>query len=293
MRLLACVLAAQLAGGCAAAAGAGAAAIVHPQRKPLAAEPALAHRPVVATGDRGATLRGWLFPARGPSRGLVVYLHGVADNRASGLGLAERYVARGYDVLLYDARAHGASGGDACTWGVLEKRDVSRLLDAVGARRAVLVGVSMGAGVAIQAAAEDPRVAGVVAAAPFASLATLAREHAPRATPETIVRRAFRTAEARGGFRIADASPEVAAPRVHAPVLLVHGLRDAVVPPHHSRAILDRLAGPRRLVLVPGAGHVDALGRVWPEVDAWIDRALPALAEGTPVGRPDAGSAVR
>jgi pimeloyl-ACP methyl ester carboxylesterase len=275
VRAAAVALAILVAADCGPAAGAGAAAIIHPRRKPVASAPSLPHRDLVVRGERGARIRGWLFPARGPSRGLVVYLHGLADNRGSGVGLAERYVPRGYDVLLYDARAHGASSGNACTWGVLEKRDLSRLLDAVGATRVALVGVSMGAGVAIQAAAQDRRVVAVVAAAPFASLAALAREHAPAVAPNGAVRRALALAEAGGAFRIADASPEAAAARVRAPVLLVHGGRDDVVPPHHSREILANLAGPRRRLVVPEAGHDDALGHVWAEVDAWIEAALP------------------
>lgn len=275
MRAVALALAILVATDGAPPLGAGVAAAVHPRRKPVAAAPSLPHRELVVRGERGAAIRGWLFPARGPSRGLVVYLHGLADNRASGVGIAERYVTRGYDVLLYDARAHGASSGDACTWGVLEKRDLSRLIDAVGATRVALVGVSMGAGVAIQTAAQDRRVVAVVAAAPFASLAVLAREHAPAAASDGAVRRALARAEAEGAFRIADASPEASAARIRAPVLLVHGERDDVVPPHHSRAILANLRGPRRRLVVPGAGHGDALGRVFAEVDAWIDAALP------------------
>lgn len=259
-------------------AGAGADALLHPRRRPVTATPRLPYRDVAFQGERDAVLRGWFFPARGPSRGLVVYLHGSADNRASGLGLAARYVPQGYDVLLYDARAHGASGGANCTWGVLERRDLSHALDAVHATRAALVGVSLGAAVAIMAAADDPRIRGVVAAAPFATLAGVARERAPRYAPRALVRAAFSRAEREGGFRIAEASPLAAAPQVHVPVLLVHGEDDRVVVPHHSRDLYARLGGPRRLVMVKGAGHSDAIPRIWPEVDAWLAAALPAPA---------------
>src|SRR5512133_728363 len=109
-------------------------ALLHPQRRHVATAPALAHRDVTFQSE-GVALRGWLFPATGPSRDVtVVYLHGIADNRASGTWIAEQLVPRGFDVHAYDSRAHGESGGDACTYGVHEKRDLVRALDALSVR---------------------------------------------------------------------------------------------------------------------------------------------------------------
>ena len=116
----------------------GAGAILHPARRPVGPPPALPHRDVtVESGD--VTLKGWFFPASGASRGItVVYLHGSADNRDSGNWIAERLVPKGFDVLAYDGRAHGDSTGNACTYGVLEKQDLQRVLDQLKVRRAIL-----------------------------------------------------------------------------------------------------------------------------------------------------------
>ncbi len=70
--------------------------------------------------------------ARGPRHGTVIYLHGITDNRASGIWVAERLVPSGFDVLAYDSRAHGDSTGDVCTYGFHEKRDLSRVIDRLG-----------------------------------------------------------------------------------------------------------------------------------------------------------------
>jgi pimeloyl-ACP methyl ester carboxylesterase len=248
----------------------GAGALLHPGRTRVSVVPALPHRDFAVEGD-GVVLRGWDFPARPPARGPpVVYLHGIGDNRASGLWIAERLVAEGHEVVVYDGRAHGDSTGDACTYGVRERRDLSRVLDALGIRRAVLVGVSLGAAVALQAAADDPRVVGVVSSATFSDLETVARERAPFLASEAQIREAFAIASAQGGFSVADASPLRAAPRIHVPVLLVHGTGDRKTSPAHSRRVFDALGDPRRLLLVQGAGHDDALGKAWPEVEEWI-----------------------
>src|SRR5687767_10910697 len=88
----------------------GAGAILHPHRRTDVGVPGIPHRPVAFDSD-GVRLVGWLFPAASPRKGLIVYLHGIADNRRSGIGIAQRFTPQGYDVLAYDARAHGESGG--------------------------------------------------------------------------------------------------------------------------------------------------------------------------------------
>ena len=249
----------------------GAGALLHPSRRTAGPAPALAHRDVTFEGD-GVVLRGWLFPATSTSRGItVVYLHGAGDNRASGVWIAERLVRRGFDVLAYDARAHGESGGDACTYGFHERVDLRRALDSLGVERAILLGFSLGGAVALQAAAADPRVVGVVAVATFSDLASIARERAPFFATDREIREAFALAEREGDFRVADVSPVAAARRIGAPVLLVHGTADRETRPVHSERVFAALAGPRHFLRVEGAGHHDALARSWPEVEAWID----------------------
>ncbi len=250
----------------------GAGALLHPQRRPVTVNPALPHRDVAFEGD-GVALRGWLFPATLSARGVtVVYLHGSADNRASGIWIAEQLVPRGFHVLAYDGRAHGESGGNACTYGFHEKRDLARAPDHLGIRRAALVGSSLGAAVALQAAAEDARVIGVVAAATFSDLESIARDRAPFIASKAQIREAIVLAEREAHFRVADVSPVDAARRIRIPVLLVHGARDKETRPVHSQRVFAALAGPRQLRLVEGAGHDDALTNVWGEVEAWVVR---------------------
>ena len=58
-------------------------------------------------------------------------------------------------------------------------------------------------------------------------------------------------------------------------MLLIHGSMDHETPPQHSRRVFDALHGPKRLMLVPGAGHNQSLqGEVWQDIDRWIDGAL-------------------
>ena len=258
-----------------AAPGIAAGGLLHPARRPVTQLPPASCATETFQGS-GVALKGWRCEARPPRRGTLVFLHGVADNRASVAGAVGRFVAIGLDVIAYDSRAQGESDGAACTYGYWEKEDLKRVLDTAKPGPVVLVGTSLGAAVAIQEAAVDPRVTAIVAAEVFSDLETVARERAPRFLTESIIRKAFVVAEAQGGFRIADVSPVNAARNVRVPVLLIHGTLDTDTPPDHSRRVYEALGGPKMLLFVPGARHNESLrsGQTWQQIQEWVDRTV-------------------
>ena len=226
-------------------------------------------------GD-GVTLAGWQCAAQTqPPRGVVVYLHGIADNRGGAAGMAPRFVSRGFDFIAYDSRAHGASDGEHCTYGYYEKHDLRRVMDEVGADHVILIGHSLGAAVALQTAAIEPRISAVVAAASFSDLRTVATERAPFIFSKRSIAGAFARAEQDGRFRVDEVSPLRAASAIRVPVLLIHGEADRNTQPAHSSRIFEALSGPKKLLLVPGAGHNNVLnGDVWRQIESWIDSVL-------------------
>jgi alpha-beta hydrolase superfamily lysophospholipase len=254
----------------------GAGALLHPFRRSVAI-PRPAEAQDVRFQSDGVELKGWWFRGKGPRRGTLVYLHGSADNRVSGVFIAQRFLARGFDVLAYDSRAHGESGGNACTYGYYEKEDLSRAIDLIGVRPVVALGISLGGAVALQAAAEDARIRAVVAVSTFSDLRTVATERAPSIASSGEIEAAFRLAEDEAHFKVDEVSPLLAAGHIHVPVLLVHGESDHETSATHSQRVFSALAGDKRLLLVPGAGHNDVLRpEVWTEIDAWLDAVIPA-----------------
>jgi uncharacterized protein len=251
--------------------GAGAGALLHPGRHHVTGPPPPTCRDTTFAGE-GVSLKGWQCRASAARRGTLVYLHGVADNRTSGAGVIDRFGRRGFDVVAYDSRAHGESEGDVCTYGFFEKQDLHRVIDTIGAGPIVIVGSSLGAAVALQEAASDGRVTAVVAAETFSDLRTVAIERAPFFFTSGVIERAFRLAEQQGRFQVDAVSPVAAAATIRIPVLLIHGAADTETPPDHSRRVLAALAGPKRLILVPGARHNGSLtGDVWDEIERWLD----------------------
>jgi pimeloyl-ACP methyl ester carboxylesterase len=251
-------------------------ALVHPGRRPPTETP---RRPfeVVDLEGAGVHLKGWRFRAEGPvKRGTLVYLHGIGDSRRWSPGIADHFVPSGYDVLAYDSRAHGDSGGDACTYGVYERQDLMKVLAHVENRPIILLGVSLGAAVALQTAAGTSDVAAVIAIATFSDLRTVGRERAPFFASKRNIADAFQLAEAEAKFRVDDASPLAAAPHIKVPALIIHGAKDHDTVPAHSQRVYDSLGGPKQIILVPGAGHDDALnGTVWRQMDEWLRATLP------------------
>jgi pimeloyl-ACP methyl ester carboxylesterase len=95
---------------------AAAGALLHPERRTVnVARPEQCEDAVFLSDD--VRLQGWSCRAIGAQRGTIVYLHGVGDNRASAVGVIDRFVHRGFNVVVYDSRAHGESTGDICTYG--------------------------------------------------------------------------------------------------------------------------------------------------------------------------------
>ncbi|HEX4245739.1 MAG TPA: alpha/beta hydrolase, partial [Acidimicrobiales bacterium] len=114
-------------------------------------------------GVRLATRR-WLAPDR--ARAVVVLAHGLTANKDElrVVTLASELQGQGFEVIAYDSRGHGQSGGH-CTLGDLERYDVAAVVEWARARnrRVVLVGASMGAVAVLSYAATAGDVTGVVA----------------------------------------------------------------------------------------------------------------------------------
>ncbi|NDJ62669.1 MAG: alpha/beta fold hydrolase [Chloroflexi bacterium] len=117
------------------------------------------------TTEGDLTLRGWYVP---PQNGAVIaLLHGAGGNRTSMSFQAQVLAEAGFGVLAYDLRGHGESEGERAS-GWLDAPDLSAAVDllltyeAVDPERLGALGVSLGGFVALNAAAEDPRIGAVV-----------------------------------------------------------------------------------------------------------------------------------
>jgi alpha-beta hydrolase superfamily lysophospholipase len=217
-------------------------------------------------------LRGWKIRPPSPTGDWVLLFHGMSDNRSGVLGHAEFLLRRGYSVVMMDARAHGKSGGNMATYGWKECYDTVAITGALYStervRHLFALGVSMGASIALQSAAVEPRIEAVVAEAPFANLREVSYDYAGLDVSPLLGKTLFRPAvilamhsvSREGGFDPQDVSPEKAVTERPFPILLICGTRDHRIPCRHSERIYDAARGPKQLWIVEGAGHAAALG---------------------------------
>ena len=140
---------------------------------PSSGEPAGA----ALTTDDGVPIAGWYVAAeagRGATAPTVVLAHAEGKNKSAMLEWAETLHAD-YNLVFFDFRNSGQSGGSVTTMGVEEMRDLRAVLDWLESAKhpasVAVLGVSMGAAAAIDEAAADPRVAAVIADSPYATLA--------------------------------------------------------------------------------------------------------------------------
>ena len=252
----------------------GAGALLYPMRRAsTTATPAGCVKRTFAGVE--TRLSGWHCRADRPAKATIVYLHGVAANKDSGEGVVNRFLGQGFDVIVYDSRAHGESEGDRCTYGYFEKQDLQRVLDQSHSENVVLIGHSLGAAVALQAAAVDRRVRAVVAASSFSDLRTIATERAPFVFVGSVLAAAFERAERDGQFTVDQVSPVRVAADIRVPVLVIHGALDTETPPAHSHRVYAALGGPKRLLILPTAAHNDALnGEAWSAIEQWLDEVV-------------------
>ncbi len=223
----------------------------------------------IAAQDR-ARLSGWWLKADRPNGNCVVVLHGIKDSRASSLRFAPMFLNAGYDVLLPDSRAHGASEGEFVTYGLLEKHDViawAEWMKGAGCGKIYGLGESLGAAILIQSAAVRPVFSAIVAECPYADLRDAAEFRVRRMLrmPAVLSKPAARMVVASGeyyahwvdGVNLERVSPVNDIGRAPTPILLIHGLRDSRTPVSDSQKLAE--ANPRNeLWLVPNAEHIRA-----------------------------------
>lgn len=224
--------------------------LYHPDRSlPNAAELSAAgfHALPVRTED-GIALTAWHRPSEA-GRSTLVLFHGNAGHHGHRLSLVMPLAARGYGVVLAPYRGYGGAAGQPTEEGLVAdgRAVLAALAPSVPRTRMVLWGESLGGGIATRlaadAAAEKGPMQGLVLQAPFTSVHERAAE-------------IYRFVPAR--WLVLDRFDNLSRiSRIAAPLLVVHGEADSVIPASHGRRLFAAAAQPKLGVFIPGADHND------------------------------------
>ncbi|MCL2296833.1 MAG: alpha/beta hydrolase [Proteobacteria bacterium] len=203
----------------------------------------------------GTSLSGWFLPATNvtnprDAKGTVIHVHGNAENVSAHWPFVGWLPSRGYNVFMFDYRGFGHSEGKPNPRGVFE--DTQSALDYVRTRpdvdpeKLLVFGQSLGGSNAIAALGAGHRagIRAVAAEGTFSSYAAIANDKLPGA--------GLLVNDNYSAHRYIGQLPPI-------PLLLIHGANDDLVPPRHSERLFALAGEPRRLVLIPGGGHIDAM----------------------------------
>lgn len=197
------------------------------------------------TAPDGTALIAWHLPAA-DGQPTLLYFHGNAGNVSSRAGRFEAFKEVGLGVLMLNYRGFGGSGGRPSERanvadGLFLFDHMSDVLK-IPAERIAVYGESIGSGVAVQVAAARP-VAAVLLEAPFTSIIAVARRTYGFLPLSLILRDSYRSVDY--------------IERVDAPVLVMHGDQDWVIPLRLGRALYDKAREPKTLWQHPEGGHSD------------------------------------
>ncbi|MCI0704143.1 MAG: alpha/beta hydrolase [Planctomycetia bacterium] len=192
----------------------------------------------------GTRLHGWFAEARAP-RAVVLYAHGNAGNVSDWRFALQLFRDRlNTSVLVFDYRGYGRSEGTPSEAGVLtDARAARRWLAArtnVREQDIVLVGRSLGGGVAVDLAAKDG-ARGLILESTFTSLPDTAASYFPLLPVRGLMRTRL------------DSLAKI--PNYHGPLLQTHGDADRIVPYALGRKLFNAANEPKLFVSVPGGGH--------------------------------------
>jgi pimeloyl-ACP methyl ester carboxylesterase len=206
------------------------------------------------------TLTGWFFKHEiGPGNPLVVYYGGNAEDVSLNFDHLGRFNTRSFLFMNY--RGYGGSDGKPSEAALLS--DALYVIDHVLAAEAidpshvVLMGRSLGSGVAVHVAA-NRQVGGIILVTPFDTLVNVARAHYPIFPVGMLMRHRFDSA--------------ALAPSIDIPALFLTASNDQVVPVRLARKLESVWGGPTTAVAVEGTDHntIETAPLYWESVNAFL-----------------------
>jgi uncharacterized protein len=211
------------------------------------------------TTNDGETLVAWYVPAK-DEHPLILYFHGNGGAVVDRIPRFRALTASGYGLLAISYRGYGGSTGSPSQKGLMEDGETAYLearARGYDGDRIVLMGESLGTGVAIALAATH-QAAALVLDSPYSSAVEVAAAHYPIFPVKWLMFDRFRS--------------DLAIGDVHVPVLVVHGDEDDVVPIRLARRLFELAKEPKTFMQVSGGKHlVLGLAEVFPRIREWID----------------------
>lgn len=231
--------------------------LTHPRRRKTEETPAdygLSYDEVeFKSGFQSVTLRGWWIPAKTTSTNTVITAHGYTDERSQktiqSLRLIKSLHENGMNVLMFDFRNSGTSGGRRTGIGYYEQHDLTSAIDFVLKEKnqlaVALLGWSMGAATSLLVGSRHPKVKGIIADSPFHDLLTYLEENL--SVWSKLPKKPFTPIILQSMKHLLRIDPKTVSPifevqkGYNTRYFLIHGKNDERVPYRSSELILEQI----------------------------------------------------
>ncbi len=239
--------------------------VVHPPRRSITLTPSeygMGYETVSFESLDGLRLKGWFIPniLKNESHPLIIVCHGHGANKGNVLFAAKLLHNNGYNVLLFDFRAHGESEGDFASLGWLEPNDLKGAIEYAKNRfnpkNIGVMGFSMGGTTAITTAGQTPEIRAVVADSAFADRFKLISKASRFPPPFAYLTPMFAQIQ---GMNMDENLPVNYAENITPNALLIiQGDQDNLVETEDAISLYNKAKDPKEIWLVQDTPHVGA-----------------------------------
>lgn len=202
----------------------------------------------------------------------VILVHGLGGSRWTMLKYVDMYLDKGFNVLIYDGRAHGESGGSNITYGYYEQADLDKWVSFIyGKNKGGIIGVhgeALGASTALlhsRLNESKKRVDFYVVDSAYSDLAELFTIRMQedynfkfKFLAKTVLFYSNIVNKLKNNFNFIDASPKYKLDQVTTPIFFIHGSDDKDVPKYMSEEMYNIKPGKKDIYIAPNSGHAQA-----------------------------------
>jgi len=218
-----------------------------------------------------------------PDKRYIIIAHGVTESKTNSIKYMNLFLERGFNVVIYDHRRHGESGGKTTSFGHYEKFDLKAVVDWLKAEKGqdILLGIhgeSMGAATMILYAGMVEDAADFyIADCPFSDFAEQL-DHLVKAEMKVPGKLFLPIADvflrARQKYSIRQVSPIAVIDKIAKPMLFIHSEKDSFILPHMTQELFEKKKGPKKLFLALNGFHAQSYNENKEEYEKVIDDFL-------------------
>lgn len=210
------------------------------------------------------TLRGYFIKADNPFA-TIILLHGIADCKEHFYPFCQQLKEIGCQTIIFDARAHGKSDGQYCTFGYFEKKDIATFIDSLKHKNIKqpigIYGNSLGGAVALQALGENSDLKFGIIESTFDEFSKVALEYGEDFTglrSETLTNHVLTKSGKIAHFNPFEVKPVASCAKINCPIFMAHGIDDNKIPISFGERNFNNLkTTDKQFIRVQDAGHFD------------------------------------